>query len=64
MNPPTLHGINVDEHSQGFIDEVLKVVDTMGVTPREMEMLSPYHLKDVFKGGLRNGGMKDPKQKI
>ena len=35
MNPPTFHGNNVDEGPQGFIDEVFKVVDDMGVTPRK-----------------------------
>lgn len=35
MNPPTFHGTKVDEDPQGFIDKVFKVVDAMGVTPRE-----------------------------
>ena len=35
MNPPTFHGTKVDEDPQGFIDEVFKVVDAMGVTSRE-----------------------------
>ena len=37
MNPPTFHGTKVDEDPHCFIDEVLKVVDTIGVTPREKQ---------------------------
>ena len=47
MNPPNLYGIKVDEHPQGFIKEVLKVVDSMGVTSREKEELATYQLKDI-----------------
>ena len=47
MNPPTFHGTKVDEDPQGFIDEVFKVVDAMGVTPREKVELASYQLKDV-----------------
>ena len=47
MNPPTFHGTKVDENLHGFIDEVFKVVDAMGVTPREKSELSAYQLKDV-----------------
>lgn len=47
MNPPIFHGTKVDEDPQGFIDEVFKVVDTMGVTPREKAELDAYQLKDV-----------------
>ena len=35
-NPPTLFGSKVEEDPQGFIDEVFKVVDVMGVTSQEM----------------------------
>ena len=47
MNPPTFHGNKVDEETQGFIDEVFKVVDAMGVTPREKAELAAYQIKDV-----------------
>ena len=47
MNPSTFHGTKLDEDPQGFIDEVFKVVDTMGVTPREKAELAAYQLKDV-----------------
>ena len=47
MNPPTFHGTKVDEDPQAFIYEFFKVVDAMGVTPREKAELSPYQLKDM-----------------
>ena len=47
MNPPNVHGTKVDEHPQSFIDKVFKVVDAMGVTPREKAELATYQLKDV-----------------
>ena len=47
MNSPTFHGIKVDDDPQGFIDEVLKMVDVMGVIPREKVELPAYQLKDV-----------------
>ena len=47
MNPPTFYGTKVDEDPQVFIDEVFKVVDVMGVTPREKAELVAYQLKDV-----------------
>ena len=34
MNTPTFHGTKVDEDPQGFIDELFKVVNFMGVNPR------------------------------
>ena len=37
----------MDEDPRGFIDEVFKVVDAMGVTPRERMDLASYQLKDV-----------------
>ena len=49
MNPPTFHGTKVDEDPKSFIDEVFKVVDTMGVTPREKVELPPDKLKDVVQ---------------
>ncbi|XP_004234861.1 uncharacterized protein [Solanum lycopersicum] len=47
MNPPNFHGTKVDEDPQSLIDEVFKVVDAMGVTPREKAELVAYQLKDV-----------------
>ena len=47
MNPPTFHGTKVDEDPQGFIDEVFKVVDSMGVNYRAKVKLVAYQLKDV-----------------
>lgn len=47
MNLPTFHDNKVDEDPQVFIDEVFKVADVMGVTPREKAKLSAYQLKDV-----------------
>ncbi|KAH0636267.1 hypothetical protein KY290_036703 [Solanum tuberosum] len=47
MNPPRLYGSKVDEDPQGFIDEVCKVLDAMGVSPREKAELAAYQLKDV-----------------
>ncbi|TMX05174.1 hypothetical protein EJD97_001880 [Solanum chilense] len=32
MNPPTFYGSKVKEDPQGFIDEVFKVLDAMGVS--------------------------------
>ena len=47
MNPPTFYGTKVDKDPQSFIDEILKVVDAMGVTSRERIDLAAYQLKDV-----------------
>ncbi|TMX05318.1 hypothetical protein EJD97_024694 [Solanum chilense] len=47
MNPPTFHGTKVEEDPQSFIYEIFKVVDTMGVNPRERADLAAYHIKDV-----------------
>ena len=47
MNPPTFCGTKLDEYPQGFIDEVFKVVDAMGVNPREKAKLNTYKLKYV-----------------
>ena len=49
MNPPTFHGPKVDKHTQGFIDEVFKDVNAMGVNPREKQDLAAYQLKYVVK---------------
>ena len=47
MNPPTFFGSKVDEDPQGFIDEVFKVLDVMGVSSQEKVELAAYQLKDV-----------------
>ena len=60
MNPPTFHGTTVDEDPQGFIDEVFKVVDAMGVTPREKENLDAYKLKDVAQVWFDKWRIKRP----
>ena len=49
MNPPNFHGTKVDEDPKSFVDEVLKVVDTMGVTPREKVELDTYQLKELVQ---------------
>ena len=60
MNPSTLHGTKVYEDPQGFIYEIFKVMDSMGMTPREKAELAAYQLKMWNKCGLRNGEMRDP----
>ena len=47
MNLPSLLGFKVEEDPQGFIYEVFKVVDVMGVTSQENEELASYELKDI-----------------
>ena len=37
----------MDENLQGFIDEILKLVDYMGAIPTEKAKLAAYQLKDV-----------------
>ena len=37
----------MDEDPEGFIDEMFKVVDAMGVTPRMKEELDTYKRKNV-----------------
>ena len=32
MNPPNFYGFNVEKDPQGFIDEVFKVLNAMGVS--------------------------------
>ena len=49
MKTPNFHGTKVDKDPQGFIEEVFKVVDAMGVAPREKVELVAYQLKDVPK---------------
>ncbi|XP_049368651.1 uncharacterized protein LOC125833533 [Solanum verrucosum] len=47
MNPSTFYGSNVDEDPQGFIEEMFKVVDAMGVSSQVKAELGAYQLKDV-----------------
>ena len=47
MNPLTFFGSKVEENLQGFIDEVFKVLDSMGVTSKEKAVLAAHQLKDV-----------------
>ncbi|XP_049358306.1 uncharacterized protein LOC125822878 [Solanum verrucosum] len=47
MNPPKFYGSKVDEDPQGFIDEVFKVLNVMGVSPTEKAELSANQSKDV-----------------
>ena len=47
MNPPTFYDSKVEEDQQGFIDEVFKVLDAMGVSSQEKAKLGAYQLKDV-----------------
>ena len=46
-NPPTFIGSKVEEDPQGFIDEVLKDLDAMGMSYEEEAELAAYKLKDV-----------------
>lgn len=34
MNPPTIYGSKVEEDPQGFIDEVMKILDAMDVSSK------------------------------
>ncbi|WMV08905.1 hypothetical protein MTR67_002290 [Solanum verrucosum] len=47
MNPPTFFGSKVEEDPQNFIDEVFKILDAIGVTPRDKAELASYQLKYV-----------------
>ena len=44
MNQPTFSGSKVEKDPQGFIDELFKVVDTMGVYSQEKAELTAYQL--------------------
>ena len=46
INPTTFYNSKVDEDPQGFIDEVQKVVDVMGVNNCEKADLDAYQLKN------------------
>ena len=47
MNPLTFFGSKVEEDPQGFIDEVFKMVDSIGLNYQEKVELASYQLKDV-----------------
>ena len=47
MNTPIFHGTKVDKDTQGLINEVFKVMDAIGVTPREKADRTAYQLKNV-----------------
>ena len=47
MSPPTFYGSNFYENPQEFLDEVYKVLYSMGVSSSEKDELSSYQLKDV-----------------
>ena len=47
MNPPTFFGSKVEEDRQGFVDEMLRVLDAMRVSYKEKAELAAYQLKDV-----------------
>ncbi|XP_049369896.1 uncharacterized protein LOC125834788 [Solanum verrucosum] len=47
MNLPTFFGSKVEEDAQGFIDEMFKVLEAMGVSSQEKVELAAYQLKDV-----------------
>uniref|UniRef100_M1DVS3 Gag-pol polyprotein n=1 Tax=Solanum tuberosum TaxID=4113 RepID=M1DVS3_SOLTU len=49
MNPPMFFGSKVEEVPEGFIDEIIKVVDAMEVSPQEKTELPAYQLKDVVQ---------------
>lgn len=62
LNPFTFYGTKVDEYPQGIIDVVFKVVDFMGVNPREKEELASYPLKDVAPVWFKKWRKKRPLQ--
>ena len=45
MNPPVFYGTRVEEDPQDFIDQLLKIVTIMGVTPIEKAELVAYQLE-------------------
>ncbi|WMV23165.1 hypothetical protein MTR67_016550, partial [Solanum verrucosum] len=47
MNPPIFLGSRIGEDPQGFLDEIYKIVDAMGVSSREKAKLASYQLKEV-----------------
>ena len=49
ISPPTFNRTKGDEDPQSSINEIFKVVDDMGVTPKERAELSAYQLKDAVQ---------------
>lgn len=49
MNPPEFYGSKVEKYTNGFMDEVYKVLPIMGMPSIEKVELSTYTLKDVVK---------------
>ena len=49
MNPLTFHGSKVDEYPQYFMDEIYKILYSMGLTSSEKDELATYQLKYVAK---------------
>ena len=47
MNPPTFFDSKVQEDPQGFINQVIKVLDSMGVSSQEKVEPAAYQLKDM-----------------
>ncbi|XP_049414705.1 uncharacterized protein LOC125877459 [Solanum stenotomum] len=47
MNPLFFLGSCIGEDPQGFLDEIYKIVDGMGVSSREKAELASYQLKEV-----------------
>ena len=47
MNPPIFRGSKTSRDPQEFLDEVHKILVTMGATDTEKAELSSYQLKDV-----------------
>ena len=55
MNPPIFFGSRSDGDPQDFLNEVYKILYSMGVTSIEKVELAAYQLKDVPKLGTCNG---------
>ena len=47
MSPHTLFGSKVNEDPKDFLDEVYKILYSMGVSSSEKDELSSYQFKDV-----------------
>src|SRR5688572_7694477 len=47
MNPPVFFGSKVEEDPQEFVDQLLKILNIMGVTPIEKAELATYQLQGV-----------------
>ena len=49
MNPPIFRGSKVGEDNHEFLDEVYKILYSIGVTPREKAKFDSYQVKDVVQ---------------